>query len=308
MPSAWPGTEKVAQLRPRDSARSPSARAGEAASAIAGNKTLAIRVQATKPLNCATSPIAVADKDDKKDTDDAGQPGFDPKPVQLGGESIVDRLMPYRKKILIAVLLGFAVWGAIAVVFYIRNNKRAKNTTKLAQVLEVAQRDVRPAGEEPDPKTADQTFATSKERAEAVLGELENRGAEVSPTYRASLLMQAGRVDDAIAEYRKAQTGRALDNVLAREGLGLALEAKAQQAQDAAARQQGLEEALAVFKTMQPDDNGPRRAYALYHEGRILGLLGKTAEARAVLEQAKAKDTGGALDELIEQRLASLDA
>jgi tetratricopeptide (TPR) repeat protein len=268
---------------------------------------VAIRVQATKPLNCATSPIAVADKDDKKDIDDAGQPGFDPKPVQLGGESIVDRLMPYRKKILIAVLLGFAVWGAIAVVFYIRNNKRAKNTTKLAQVLEVAQRDVRPAGEEPDP-TAAPGFATSAERAEAVLAELAKTGAEVSPTYRASLLMQAGRVDDAIAEYRKGQAGRTLDNVLAREGLGLALEAKAQQSQDAGARQQGLEEALAVFKTMQPDDNGPRRAYALYHEGRILGLLGKTAEARAALEQAKAKDTGGALDELIEQRLASLDA
>ncbi len=255
----------------------------------------------------------MADNDDKKDENDAGQPGFDPKPVQLGGESIVDRLMPYRKKILIAILLGFAVWGVIAVVFYFKNTKREKNTEKIASVLDIAGREVRapdpaPTGSAAPPASAEPTFATNKDRATAVLDTLVKSGADTQPAHRASLLMQAGKVDEAIAEYRKGQVGAKLDNVLAREGLGIALESKAQAEKDAAARQKGLEEALAVFQSMQPDEKGPRRAYALYHQGRILGLLGKTAEAKSALE--KAKDIGGEtqLTNLIDERLASLGA
>ena len=99
--------------------------------------------------------------------------------------------------------------------------------------------------------------------------------------------MQAGKLDEAIAEYKQGPDGKGLDGVLAREGLGIALETKAQAEKDAAARQKGLEEALAVFKTMQPDEKGPRHAYALYHQGRILALLGKNAEAKAAFEKAK---------------------
>jgi len=246
----------------------------------------------------------VADTDDKNN-DDAGKPGFDPKPVQLGGESIVDRLMPYRKKIGIAILLGFAVWGVIAVVFWLRNSKREKNTARIVKVVDVAQREVRAAGTEPDPKATAVTYASNKERADAVLDTIEKQSANVSPTYKASLLMQAGKVDEAIAEYRKHITGRTMDNVLAREGLGLALEAKAEKEKDAAARQKGLEEALATFKTMQPDEKGTRSAYAKYHEGRILTLLGKNAEAKVALE--KAKELGGPAD-MIDERLATLGA
>src|SRR4029079_3801494 len=110
---------------------------------------------------------------------------------------------------------------------------------------------------------------------------------------------------DAIAEYKKHTTGNTLDAVLAREGLGLALEMKAEQEKDAAARQKGLEEALVAFQAMQPDDKGPRYAFALYHQGRILALLGKNAEAKTQFEKAKeaGKDTG--LPALIEERLAS---
>jgi hypothetical protein len=254
----------------------------------------------------------VADTDDKKKSSDVGKPGFDPKPVTLGGESIVDRLMPYRYKIGIAVGLALVVWGVIAVVFWVRNSKREKNTSKIVAVVDVAQREVRAPGAEPvdpnAPKPTEPTYTSNKERADAVLDTIVKSGAKVSPTYKASLLMQAGKIDEAITEYRNHTTGRTLDNVLAREGLGLALEAKAEQQKDAAARQKGLEEALTTFQTMQPDEKGPRAAYALYHQGRLLALLGKTAEAKAALEKAKELGGPGSLADMIDERLATLGA
>jgi len=257
----------------------------------------------------------VADNDDKNasDSEDLAKPGFDPKPKTLGNESIVDRLLPYKKQIGIAILLGFLVWGVIAIVFYMRNRKREKNTAHMAQVLDVASRRVRSA-DEPAPPTAEgqkpePTFASSKERAQAVLDEMQKSGAKFTSAYKASLLVQAGKLDEAIAEYRSAQGVPGLDGVLAREGLGLALEMKAQAEKDASARQKGLEDALAAFQQMQPDDKGARRAYALYHQGRILSLLGKTAEATDAFKKAKdASGEGGALNDQIDERLASLGA
>lgn len=257
----------------------------------------------------------MADNDDKNTTEDASTPGFDPKPVTLGGESIVDRIMPYRKPIGIAVLFGLLIWGAIGAFLYIRNRGREKNTAKIAAVLDVASRQVKPADEPttpPDPadtKKKPVTYPTNKDRADAVLAEINKSGAKVSAAYKGSLLIQGGKVDEAIAEYRKGENAKGIDGVLAREGLGIAIETKAHAEKDAAARQKGLEEALAVFQRMQTDENGPRYAHALYHQGRLLGLLGKTAEATEALKKAKEKSgQGGALNDQIDERLASLGA
>jgi hypothetical protein len=306
-----PGVENVAQASPTDSARSPSACAGtESPQKITGNSRAVREVKATKPLNCATSTLAVADKTDKKDDKKApaAKPGFDPKPVSVGGDSIVERLTPHLAKLAVG-LGGIAV--ILCVVFGVRcvnERGREKKTAKIAKVLDVADRQIRPPGVEPDPKAKEPTFANAKERAEAVLDAMAKNGTDVGGgAYKASLLLQAGKVDEAIAEYKKAQNTQGLDGVLAREGLGIAFEAKAHAEKDAAARQKDLEDALTAFKTMQPVENGPRYAYALYHQGRILALLGKTAEARTTLE--KAKELGQDSDELptlIEERLVSL--
>jgi tetratricopeptide (TPR) repeat protein len=259
----------------------------------------------------------VAAKDDKKKTasEDLAKPGFDPKPKTLGDDSIVDRLLPYKKQIAVAVALGLVAWGVIAMVFYFRNRKREKNTTHMAEVLDVASRRVLGPGEQPaaagsgEDQKPEQTFANSKERADAVLAEMQKSHAKFPASYKASLLVQAGKLDEAIAEYRTGLDAKGLDGVLAREGLGLALEMKAQAEKDAATRQKGLEEALAVFQQMQPDEKGPRRAYALYHQGRILSLLGKTAEATDAFKKAKeAGGEGAPLNEQIDERLASLGA
>ena len=251
----------------------------------------------------------MADKDDKNKTPPAGpsaKPGFDPKPVQLGGESFIDRLVPHMKQIVIGILIIAAVLTVIFTVRHFRERGRQKETAKLAKVLDIAQQEVRPPGVPVDPKAKEPTHGSNKERALATLSALEKQGAKASGVYRASLLVQAGQLDDAITEYRKHTTGKTLDAVLAREGLGIALEMKAEAQKDAAARQKGLEEALAAFQSMQPDDKGPRYAYALYHQGRMLALLGKNAEAKTQLEKAKELGKNTTLANLIDERLAGL--
>jgi tetratricopeptide (TPR) repeat protein len=253
----------------------------------------------------------VADKDDKNQSKPAAtsaKPGFDPKPVQLGGESLVDRLLPYMKQIVIGILVIAAALTAVFTVRYFKERGRQKETAKLVKALDVAQQQVRPPGAPVDPKVKEPTHATNKDRALATLDALDKAGAKAPGTYRASMLVQAGKLDDAITEYKKHTKGAALDAVLAREGLGLAIEMKAEAEKDAAARQKGLEEALAAFQQMQPDAAGPRYAYALYHQGRILALLGRTAEAKTQLEKAKELGKDTKLPELIDERLASLNA
>jgi tetratricopeptide (TPR) repeat protein len=257
----------------------------------------------------------VADKDDKKTKDapaSKATPAFDPKPVNVGGESLVDRIYPYRKKIGVFILMGFGVWGVIAIVIHFRDSGREKSTDKLAAVLDVGDRKIVDPAMPPDPaqnpalKDKDETFATPLARANGVLDALVKQGTNAAgPVYRASLLLQAGKLDDAIAEYKKGEHTKGIEGVLAREGLGLAQEMKASNEKDAATQQKGLEEALATFVAMQPDDKGPRRAYALYHQGRILGQLNKPADAKAMYEKAKeaAKDSTE-LAPLIDQRLA----
>ena len=252
----------------------------------------------------------MAAKDDKKQTGDSkkdpAKPGFDPKPVQLGGESLLERLLPYMKQI-VYVLVGISI--IIAIVFtvrYFKEKGREKGTTKLVKVLEIADREVKDPSEPADPKAKEPTFASQKERAEAVIAALSKEGATATVSYKASMLMQAGKVDEAIAEYKKGENAKGLDGVLSREGLGIAIETKALAEKDAAARQKGLEDALAVFQKMQPDEKGPRAAYAFYHQGRLLAQLQRAAEARTAFEKAKELGAGSELPGLIEERLAML--
>ncbi|HEX4452787.1 MAG TPA: hypothetical protein VH143_18055 [Kofleriaceae bacterium] len=244
----------------------------------------------------------------------AATPRFDPKPVSVGGESIVDRLYPHRKKIGLFIATGAVIWAVVAVVIHFKDSGAEKATDKLAAVLDLGDKPVKapePAGSAGSaaPAPTNDSFPDVKTRANALLDALAKQNTTAAgPVYRASLLVQAGKLDDAIAEYKRAQGELGLDGVLAREGLGLAQEQKAEDPKnDAATRQKGLEEALATFVSMQPTETGPRRDFALYHQGRIQVLLGKSADAKALFDKAKelAKNNPE-LAELVEQRLASL--
>lgn len=239
----------------------------------------------------------------------AATPHEPPKPVHIGGESFLDRILPHIKKIIVGIIVIAVVLSAVFAVRWFRDRKQITATEKLDRVLAVAQEPIRGKDDKPDPKKP--TFASTKERAAAVLDAIAKEGTEAAGhAFRGGLLLDAGKTDDAIAEYKKGVADRTIEGVLCREGLGLALEAKAGAEKDPAARQKGLEEALAAFSSMQPDEAGPRRSYALYHQARLQLLLGKRADARALFEKAKAanKDADREIADLIEKRLAALGA
>ncbi len=245
-----------------------------------------------------------------KDVSKAAEP---PRPVHIGGESLADRILPHVKKILVGFILLAVLLSVVFTLRWVKDRKQQAQTEQLAEILTLARRPVHsataptPPTGGPESKDKDASFATASERATAVLDAMTKQGVQAGgAAFRGSLLMDTGKVDEAIAEYRKGQTELGIEGVLAREGLGLALETKATAEKDPAAQKKLREEALAAFVAMQPDDAGPRRAYALYHQGRILFALERLPEAKTAFE--KAKDLGGAteLPELIEQRLAAM--
>jgi len=253
----------------------------------------------------------MADKDVSKAAGSPApaKPAEPPKPVHIGGESFLDRVLPHMKQIIVGIIVLAVVLSAVFTVRWFKERKQVTATEQLDQVLVVAQEPIRGKDDKPDPKTP--SFANAKERAAAVLAEIAKQGTEVGgAAFHGGQLLDAGKPDEAILEYKKGVAEKGIEGVLCREGLGIALETKATAEKDAAARQKGLEEALAAFTTMQPDEAGPRRAYALYHQARIQQLLGKRADAKALFEKAKAanKDADHEIADQIEKRLAVLGA
>ena len=226
------------------------------------------------------------------------KPKEPPKPVHIGGESLVDRILPHLKKIIVGVIVLSVVITVVLAIRWWKHHGQEQETEKLAQVLGVAQRHIAVPGAPPDPKSS--AFATAQERAKAVLDEMNKQG--TSPpghAYRASLLLAAADVDASIEEYRRGQDAQGIEGVLAREGLGIALEAKADAEKKLDVNVYGklLEEALTVYQRMQPDEKGPRRAYALYHQGRIQAARSEQAKERSKAAKERAEEAAALLKE-----------
>ncbi len=231
-----------------------------------------------------------------------------PKSVQVGGESLLDRLLPHVKKIAFGIGVVAVILSVVFAIRYFKQRGQAADTDKVAQVLDVSQRPIRGSDDKPDPKTP--SFANGKERSAQTLDTMTKQDTDgVSPAYRAGLLYDTGKFDEALAEYKRCATVVGIEGVVCREGIGLAIEAKAAADKDTKVQQTGYEAALAAFKAEQPDDTGPRAAYAHYHQGRMLFLLNKKDEAKKEFE--KARDLGKDvldLPELVRKRLAGLGA
>jgi tetratricopeptide (TPR) repeat protein len=233
------------------------------------------------------------------------------QPVPIHGpDSLIDRLYPHIKKIAVGAIALFAVIGGWVAYRYMQHRHEASNTTKISGALDLARAKVTTATPDPKKATKETTFATAKERAQAAADAFAEGGsaAKKNGVYQASLLMDAGKLDDAEALY-KAHTGdEGLDGALAREGLGYVYEARAAAAKDAAEQQKHYAEALDAFKQVQLDDKGPRRDYALYDQARMLHQLGKNGEAKAALDKALEVAPKSEIKGDIEAQLALVEA
>jgi hypothetical protein len=232
------------------------------------------------------------------ETKDVSKPKEPPKPVHIGGESLVDRILPHLKKIIIgAIVLSFVVTVTCGIRAY-KHYGEEKETEKIAEALRVSQQPVALEGAKPDPKNP--AFSDPTEREKAILDALSKHDADPpGHAYHASVLLGAGQVDQAIEEYKRGQDAKDLEGVLCREGLGIALEAKAdaEKKLDVAVYGKLLAEALAVYQRMQPDEKGPRRAYALYHQGRVQAARSQDARERSEKAQAGSEEAKALLEE-----------
>src|SRR5581483_5710082 len=129
----------------------------------------------------------MAEKDAAKSANPAAA-AEPPKAVHVGGESFLDRVRPHLKQIIIGTVVVAVIGGAVAIVAWIHDSKQMAATDKLDRVLAVADEPVRGKDEKADPKKP--SFASTKERAEAVLGEMDKEGgAAGGPVYRGGFLL-----------------------------------------------------------------------------------------------------------------------
>ena len=246
-----------------------------------------------------------------KNTPEPHDPSLGPAvaAVHVGGESIVDRLLPHAKKIGLALLGAALLVTAVFTWRYFAHRKQERSTARMVKALDLAERKVfDPDPTTPQPPIEEEIFKSQAERADAVRAAMAKVGParDAASMVEAQLLLRTGKLDEALAIYRAKAKGSGIDALIAREGIGIALEQQASAAKDQGERQKLLEESLAAFRSIQPDDKGLRRDYALYHEGRILEALGKPDEAKAALQKALEVVPDTTLEPAIKVHLSSL--
>ncbi len=272
-----------------------------------------------------------------------GKFGKGKSPVELEDEfvsgvtTVADKIKPHLKLIIGVSVVLTVVMVVYQTYRYLDQRAEAQATTLYREALAAAARPVIPeveseTGDDATDEAGDEAaeeatpvgpqpakpFTSRELQLEAILTPLETLRDEHGSTdtgksarlFHAATLYDAGRYDDAIAMYEALLAGGASGELaaIAREGLGYAQEGKALASEDQAARQAGLEQALATFQALAPADEDPRREQALYHEGRILAALGRRDEAVAAYEKAIAIDAESPMRYELRQRLALLGA
>ncbi len=233
--------------------------------------------------------------------------------------SLGDIIQPHIKKMVIIgglVMAGLIAWK----VMDWRNEKKAtKATTAFVTAMKIVDAPVIGEDDPPLPEgpITPLTYPTAEARQSAGLAALEKLQSEhgdvalskLGLLSEARLLLDAGKYDEALADFQKFSKSSAPEplRMAALEGAAYSLEAKAMANEDAAARQAGLETALQAFANLQPAEGGPMRDYSLYHQGRLLVAMGKIPEGIAKFRQVLTELPDSPLKLTIEARLANLD-
>lgn len=233
--------------------------------------------------------------------------------------SISDTLAPHWKKIAIGggvIAAGIVAWQVMG---WMHNKSAQKATVSYSKAVKVTQQPViGPDDTAPESAVPVEPFPTEEARRNASIDALSkvrsDHGdlalADMTLAREAKLLLEAGRFDEASATYSKVVSSSVPESIrmTAREGIGYSLEAKAMSAEDPAARQSGLEEALKAFADIQPNEGGLMRDASLYHQGRILVALGKRDEGIAMYKKVLSETPESSLQPSIETRLDGLGA
>lgn len=251
-------------------------------------------------------------------------PDESPDQFVAGTMDIAEKLQPHARTITVAVVVVFLALTGWFTYQYLGERAQAQATAIYLDALDISQRPVSPeeaedgAEAEPPAGTDAEEFRSADARATATLKELERLQAEHGSTktarsaklLHASVLYDLGRYQEAADMYRAYLSGTPTPSLrwVALEGLGYAQEAMALATEDESARNAALTKSLETFRQIQSGDQGPHRDYALYHEARILAMLGQNAEAIAALEKAIEVAPESLLTNDIKQRLAQLEA
>jgi len=222
---------------------------------------------------------------------------------------VATALKPHTKSLIIGASLLLVAGAGIATWDWTQKKASRELTHEMSDMMLERFAPVAAADSEP---VDTEGFATAEARSEAVAkaaGALAAQGKAgvLAKLYEADSDMRLGKYAEAEAAYRAFLAGSAPESVrvLAREGIGYAIEAKALAAKDAKERQAGLEAALKAFEAMQPDVAGPAYKRGLYHQARMLAALDRRDDAIAKFREILNDDPGD-LEGEIENRLAAL--
>ena len=181
----------------------------------------------------------------------------------------------------VLVVVAMSLWS------WYKTRRDTRATSAFGKVVDVVRAPVvkeEPADYKPDPD--EPHFKTQEDKNQAALAEMERLEkdyggsgvAKEATLIKAGILYDLGRWDDAIAAYKKflasGPTGEPA--FVAREGLGYAIEAKGLALQDKEPDKAKaiFADALREFERLDPDEKGPHRDMAHYHQARLKGLMG----------------------------------
>lgn len=281
---------------------------GESAASQNPSKSKTGDKKKKKAQNAPKVDLAAKSKEHKPTADE-------PDEFVAGVKSWADRLRPHALKI--GLLVGVFVVATIGITTYQWMNKRKamKATDAFAAAVQLSKRDVVVPTDDPDtdpPATTDvdvAPFPSLMARGGAVVNALSNAGAVpiAASLVRGDAQMELQKFDEAARSYAAAAKGLPAEAAVnARASIGYAFEAKAEATEDAAAREAVLGEALSAFKAMQPDEDGVSRDAAIFHEARILAVMGKRDEAKAAFQKLLDNHADSSLRDDAEIRLEAL--
>jgi tetratricopeptide (TPR) repeat protein len=219
------------------------------------------------------------------------------------------KVEPYMKAIGYTIGSAVVVWFAVYGISGYIEGKAQAAAEQFGKAVRIYEADL--LADEAPPKGEDELprFKTEAERAAAALAALDEldkkwSGSEIARdalVFRAGIQHDLGKYDEAVALYRKfldQLKGKEIPlTPLAKEGLGLCLEAQGK-----------LDEALAAYTSLEPKSGDFYRDRALYDQARIYKKKGDKQKAQSLYNQILAKMPQSTLKEEIQTQLALLDA